>query len=155
MILSGGQDVSLSQGQNILRAPTIQYQQPDHDATTKIGNFHADGPGTLQYVPNPQKPDQVFTATWKAQVELGRNSGQPVLTLTGRPQLVMTSMGELTADQVIVYLREVAAAVESEPAGDGAEQPLNREKVQVRPIASTPSARSKSTRRSCWPAPAS
>jgi hypothetical protein len=133
VILSGGQDVSLSQGQNILRAPTIQYQQPDRDATTKIGNFHADGPGTLQYVPNPKKPDQVFTAAWKAQVELGRNSGQPVLTLTGRPQLIMTGMGELTADQVIVYLREVAAIADAEPAADASGQPPNREKVQVRP----------------------
>jgi hypothetical protein len=133
VILSGGQDVSLAQGQNILRAPTIQYQQPDRDATTKIGNFHADGPGTLQYVPNPKKPDQVFTAAWKAQVELGRNSGQPVFTLTGRPQLIMTGMGELTADQVIVYLREVAAVADGEPANDGTEPAPNREKIQVRP----------------------
>jgi hypothetical protein len=133
VILSGGQDVSLTQGPNVLRAPTIQYQQPDHDATTKIGNFHADGPGTLHYVPNPQKPDQVFEAAWKAQVELGRNSGQPVLTVTGRPQLLMTGMGELTADQVVIYLREVAAVVDVDPAGDATEQAPNREKVQVRP----------------------
>jgi hypothetical protein len=107
--ISGGQDVSLTYGPNVLRAPTIQYQQPDRDATTHIGNFHADGPGTLHYLPDPKKPNQVFEAAWKSSVDLGRNSGQPMLTLAGRPQMLMTGMGELTADQVVVFLRELDA----------------------------------------------
>ncbi|HEY4235132.1 MAG TPA: hypothetical protein VGM76_16995 [Lacipirellulaceae bacterium] len=120
VIISGGQDVSLTQGPNVLRAPTIIYQQPDRDATTKLGTFHADGPGTLHYIPDLKKPDQVFEAAWKASVDLGRNSGQPVLTLAGRPQLLMSGMGELTADQVIVYLRELEVAAEATPAAPDA-----------------------------------
>ena len=128
VILSGGQDVSLTYGPNVLRAPTIMYQQPDRDAATKIGNFHADGPGTLRYVPDVTKPDQVFDASWKASADLGRNSGQPVLTLAGRPQMLMTGRGALTADQVTVFLRELETVAEdapSTPGSDGTHKKIN------------------------------
>ena len=98
--IEGGDDVSIAYGPNVLKAPQIQYQHPAADAGTKIGTFRASGPGTLSYVPDVNKPDQVFQAEWQASVELGRHNGQPVLTVAGRPRLGVTNMGMLTADQV-------------------------------------------------------
>ena len=65
----------------------IDYQHPARDAATPIGRFRATGPGSLHYVLDPTKPEQVFQAAWQTSVELGREKGQPVLTLDGRPQL--------------------------------------------------------------------
>ena len=82
--------MSIAYGPNVLRAPQIQYQHPAADAGTKIGTFRASGPGTLSYMPDVNKPDQVFQAEWQASVELGRHNGQPVLTVAGRPRLSVT-----------------------------------------------------------------
>jgi hypothetical protein len=116
--IEGGQDVAIAFGPNVLRAPQIQYQHPAADAETKIGTFRASGPGTLNYVPDVHKPDQVFQAEWQASVELGRHNGQPVLTVAGRPRLAVTRMGQLVADQVRVFLREVETDGKSQPIPD-------------------------------------
>ena len=116
--IEGGDDVSVAYGPNVLRAPQIQYQHPAADAETKIGTFRASGPGTLNYMPDPNKPDQVFQAEWQASVELGRHNGQPVLTVAGRPKLGVTNMGLLTADQVRVFLREVEVDGKMQPLPD-------------------------------------
>lgn len=116
--IDGGRSVTLSYGPNIIRAPTIVYQHPASDATTKIGSFRADGPGTLRYVPDPKKPEQIFQASWQASVELGRYNGQPVLTIAGRPRMLVTEMGQLTADQIRVYLRELEVDGKTRPMPD-------------------------------------
>jgi hypothetical protein len=64
----------------------------------------------LEYVPDPLKPQQVFRANWQTMVDLGREKGQPVLTLDGRPQLAFTDAGSLTSDRIKVYLRELQGA---------------------------------------------
>ncbi len=116
--VEGGEDVSIAYGPNVLRAPQIQYQHPPADAETKIGTFRASGPGTLNYVPDVNKPEQVFQAEWQASVELGRHNGQPVLTVAGRPRLSMTNTGMLTADQIRVFLREVEVDGKTQPLPD-------------------------------------
>ncbi len=116
--VEGGDDVSVAYGPNVLHAPRIQYQHPAAEAETKIGTFRATGPGTLNYVPDLKKPDQVFHAEWQASVELGRHNGQPVLTVAGRPQLSVTNVGLLTADQVRVFLREVETDGKTQPLPD-------------------------------------
>jgi hypothetical protein len=121
--IEGGDDVSIAYGPNVLKAPNIQYQDPGVgdsgvDAGTKIGTFRAFGPGTLNYTPDPTKPDQVFQAEWQASVELGRFNGQPVLTVAGRPRMMMTNVGMLTADQVRVFLREVEVDGKTQPLPD-------------------------------------
>jgi hypothetical protein len=116
--VEGGDDVAIAYGQNVVRAPQIQYQHPAADAGTKIGTFRASGPGTLHYVPDPKKPDQVFEADWQASVELGRHNGQPMLTVLGRPRLNVTGAGMLTADQVRVFLREVEVDGKTQPLPD-------------------------------------
>ena len=109
VVLSGGSDVMLTYGTNKLRAPAIEYQQPASDAATRIGRFRATGPGTLDYVIDPEKPEQIFRATWQTSVELNRHQGQPVLTLVGRPQMGVAKMGALEADRIQVFLRELEA----------------------------------------------
>jgi hypothetical protein len=116
--VDGGQDVAVAYGPNVLRAPQIQYQHPAADAGTKIGTFRATGPGTLHYVLDPKKPDEAFQAEWQASVELGRDNGQPVLTVAGRPRLAVTNMGLLSADQIRVFFREVEADGKTQPIPD-------------------------------------
>ncbi len=116
--IDGGQDVAIVYGGNVIRAPQIKYQHPAADAETKIGTFRASGPGMLSYVPDASKPEQVLVAEWQATVELGRHNGQPVLTATGRPRLAVSQMGQLTADQLRVFLREVEIAGKTQPLPD-------------------------------------
>jgi hypothetical protein len=116
--VDGGDDVAITYGANVLRAPQIQYQHPPADAATKIGTFRATGPGTLHYVFDPSKPDEAFQADWQASVELGRYNGQPVLTVAGRPRLAVTNMGLVSADQIRVFFREVETAGKTQPIPD-------------------------------------
>ncbi len=107
LLIDGGRDVMITYAQNVLRAPAIEYRQPTDKKATKIGRFRAAGPGSLNYVPDLTKPNQVFQATWQTSVELGRSNGQPVLTLEGRPSLGMANLGGMTADRVRVLVREL------------------------------------------------
>jgi hypothetical protein len=116
--IDGGDDVLLAYGPNVLSAPRIRYQHPADDAQTKIGVFLASGPGSLRYLPDEKRPDQVFEASWQATVELGRHNGQPVLTVTGRPTMGVTNVGLLTADQVRMFFREVETDGKTQPVPD-------------------------------------
>jgi lipopolysaccharide export system protein LptA len=107
--LDGG-NVRLTSGRNVLRAPALSYTHPAKDAKTRIGTFRAQGPGSLDFAPNPQKPDEVLRAQWSESVNLAREGDQPVLSMTGRPQLAMEGRGRLIADRMKVYLRERATA---------------------------------------------
>lgn len=105
--ISGGSDSMLVFGTNVLQAPLIDYQQPARDAGTSLGSFLATGPGTLDYVADATKPQQVLKADWQTSVQLGREKGQPVLLLNGRPKIAFGSSGSITADQIRLYLREL------------------------------------------------
>jgi hypothetical protein len=111
--ITGGSDAMLVFGTNVLQAPMIDYQQPARDDSTSIGRFRATGPGKLDYVTDPAKPQQVLRAEWQTTVQLGREKGQPVLLLEGRPKIGFGETGSMTADQIRMYLRELE--------GEGAE----------------------------------
>jgi len=113
-----GQNASITYGPNRLDAPQIQYQHPAEDAQTKIGTFRASGPGSLSYLPDESKPDQVFQASWQASVEVGRHNGQPVLTIAGRPSVGVTQVGLLTADQLRMFFRELEIDGKTQPIPD-------------------------------------
>ncbi|HEX3601962.1 MAG TPA: hypothetical protein VHU84_17545 [Lacipirellulaceae bacterium] len=116
--ISGGNDTMLVEGTNVLKAPIIDYQQPAAEEATAVGRFRATGPGTLHYVTDPAKPEQILNAEWQGTVQLGREKGQPVLVLdspeprtTGqdsRPKVSFAESGSLTAEQIRLYLRELA-----------------------------------------------
>jgi hypothetical protein len=107
MRIEGGSDTKLTSGPNVLQAPVIDYEEPDPDSTSQIGRFRATGPGSLHYVTDPTKPDQVFQAAWQTSVQLGRDKGQPVVVMEGRPELAFAAAGSLIGDQVRLYLREL------------------------------------------------
>jgi hypothetical protein len=105
--ISGGSDAMLVFGSNAIQAPIIDYQHPARDEATAIGRFRATGPGSLRYVVDEKKPNEVLQAQWLTSVQLGREKGQPVLALDGRPKISFASSGSLTADQIRMYLREL------------------------------------------------
>lgn len=105
--IEGGNDTRLTSGANVLQAPVIDYQQPEKDAPSQVGRFRATGPGSLHYVGDPTKPDQVFQAAWQTSVQLGRDKGQPVILMEGRPELAFAAAGSLIGDQIRLYLREL------------------------------------------------
>jgi hypothetical protein len=107
MRIEGGNDTRLTSGPNVLQAPVIDYQQPEPDSTTQVGRFRATGPGSLHYVADPTKPDQIFQAAWQTSVQLGRDKGQPVIVMEGRPELAFAAAGSLMGDQIRLYLREL------------------------------------------------
>jgi hypothetical protein len=105
--ISGGSDAILMFGPNALQAPIIDYQHPARDEATAIGRFRAAGPGSLRYVIDEKKPHEVLQAQWQTSVQLGREKGQPVLALDGRPKITFAAAGTLSADQIRMYLREL------------------------------------------------
>ncbi len=105
--VSGGSDAMFIEGTNVLQAPVIDYQQPAEDEGTQVGRFRATGPGTLHYITDPAKPDQILNAEWQSSVQLGRDKGQPVLALEGHPKVAFAESGTLSADQILLYLREL------------------------------------------------
>ncbi|HVT29425.1 MAG TPA: hypothetical protein VHE81_15525, partial [Lacipirellulaceae bacterium] len=107
--IDGGSDVMISSGTNAIQAPVIDYQRPEPDSASQIGQFRATGPGSLHFVPDPKKPDQVFQAAWQTSVQLGREKGQPVVVMDGRSELAFAAMGSLVGDQIRLYLRELDA----------------------------------------------
>ena len=107
MRIEGGNDTRLTSGPNVLQAPVIDYEEPDPDSNTQVGRFRATGPGSLHYVSDPAKPEQVFQAAWQTSVQLGRDKGQPVIVMEGRPELAFAAAGSLIGDQIRLYLREL------------------------------------------------
>ncbi len=105
--IDGGDDVMVASGPNTIRAPVIDYQKPEPNTASQIGQFRATGPGSLHFVPDQTKPDQVFQAAWQTSVQLGREKGQPVLVMDGRSELAFAAMGSLIGDQIRLYLREL------------------------------------------------
>ena len=103
-------------------APVIDYQKTRAEyRRRKSASSVATGPGSLHYVSDPTKPDQVFQAAWQTSVQLGRDKGQPVIVMEGRPELAFAAAGSIIGDQIRLYLRELdanAGAVrQSAPAG--------------------------------------
>jgi hypothetical protein len=131
--IDGGSDAVLVYGSNYLRAPLVEYQHPAPDSTTKIGRFRAEGTGSLHYLPDPTKPEQILEAKWQGGVKLGRYNGQPVLTISGRPQLAVTGAGRLVADKMQVYLRELETDGTRQPAVALPGQAALGSKLQVVP----------------------
>jgi lipopolysaccharide export system protein LptA len=135
-------DVQLRSDQSVVRAPAIVYTHPASEAGTQIGAFRAQGAGNLSFVPNPEQPNDLLTVAWQDSVQLVRQEGEPVLWLQGRPRLAMQGRGQLVADEIKVYLREIApdeptASMASSLSGHDqekiADEPQKQDTTTVRP----------------------
>ena len=136
VMISGEREVALVYGPNVLRAPAIEYQHPLPQSGAALGNFRASGPGSLHYVPDPTKPQQMLNATWQRLVELARDTGQPVLIMEGRPHLVFADAGAIVADGIKMYLREIpgdAATHVGVPISGGSAGRGENDRLQVVP----------------------
>ncbi len=130
--ISGGSDAILVYGTNVLQAPVIDYQDPAENEGTKVGRFRATGPGSLHYVVDPAKAQQVLQAEWQTSVQLGREKGQPVLALDGRPKIAFAEAGSLSADQIRMYLRELEGHAD-EGFAIGGKENKTQNKLQLAP----------------------
>jgi hypothetical protein len=117
VVINGGTDVMLRYGPNVLRAPAIDYQHASSESGSALGHFRARGPGSLVYVRDPTNPTQALRASWQQSVELGREQGQPVLLMEGRPLFGMVETGAMEADRIKLYLRELQDDALSDGAG--------------------------------------
>jgi hypothetical protein len=134
VMIRGGNEVMLRYGPNVLRAPAIDYQHPSADIGTSLGRFKASGPGSLDYLPDPTKPTQTLHAAWQRSIELGREQGQPVLVMEGRPRLAMADVGGLTADRIKLSMRELQGAAADSGVGLPASRGrASKSKVQLAP----------------------
>ncbi|MCC7476142.1 MAG: hypothetical protein IT425_12160 [Pirellulales bacterium] len=102
-----GADARLVYGANVLQAPMIDYEHPAPNEGSAVGSFRAAGPGSLHFVTDPKKPHEALQAEWQTAVQLGRDQGQPVLVLEGRPKIAFGETGAMMADQIRLYLREL------------------------------------------------
>ena len=110
--LESKRQVALFQGPNEMRAAAVEYE-PGAAPGRLPKLLWAAGPGELLVVPGAD-PSQKFRATWARTLHLRRHDGQPVVTMLGNPELVMTGAGMLAGDRLHLYLRELAAAVDGE-----------------------------------------
>ncbi|TWT73694.1 hypothetical protein Pla123a_35870 [Posidoniimonas polymericola] len=139
LTLDGGSPY-LMQGGNELRAPVIRYRHPSKDDPAPIGRLWLAGPGQMRVVPKAENPQEVIEAHWNAvpgmefPVQLNRESGQPVLMVEGRPQIISSRVGRITSDRLRVAFREVAPDGKEGPAievGSGERLALMPERINA------------------------
>lgn len=118
-----GAPAQLAHGLSEVQAPWLEYTAPPEDSPEVIGEFLAAGPGWMRMTPNAEQPDRTYEARWKDvgeganAVYLARDQrGQPLLTMTGRPEFAATGFGKLRADRLSVQIREVPADGREGPA---------------------------------------
>ncbi len=134
-----GTPATIANGMNEAQAAWIDYRSPPEDALSPIGNMTMAGPGWLRITPQEDQPDRVIETRWNQvdgsspAVELARNqSGQPVLTVAGRPTVASTNLGRMEADSLRIQFREVAPDGEG-PAVEIRQADINQEGIAIIP----------------------
>ncbi|MEX2168868.1 MAG: hypothetical protein WD851_06135 [Pirellulales bacterium] len=119
--LDGGR-VMLAYGRNEIHAPLLQYEHPKPEAASQVGKLWIAGPGWMRAVPSPEKPNETVEARWERvegaeySVRLVRKDNQPVLSIIGQPRIVAAGFGQISSNEMHVYLKEVPADGEEGPA---------------------------------------
>ncbi len=112
----GQDEVMLQYRDSEIHAPMVQYQHPPEGSSDRLGTLLATGNGWLRVGNDPQRAQEPIEVQWSESMRLGREDGQPVLTLEGRPKMTMVGLGQMWADEVKLYLREQAAGSNRLPA---------------------------------------
>lgn len=119
--LDGGR-VMLAYGPNEVHAPLLQYEHPAREAASQVGQLWVAGPGWMRAVPSPEKPNETVEVRWERvegaeySVRLARKDNQPVLSIIGQPRIIAAGFGQISANQMHFYLKEVPADGEDGPA---------------------------------------
>jgi lipopolysaccharide export system protein LptA len=134
IILSGGEEggmVALRHRGAEIHSPSVEYTLPPQNSPARIGLLRATGNGRLNAVLDPARPDATMEVRWTQSLQVVRRRDakgheQPVLILDGRPKVSMPGTGELYADALEVFLREVeSTAATSKSPSDGSPIPAS------------------------------
>ena len=141
IILDGDDEVTMQQQLNEIHARSIDYQPGE---LGRLGRLLAIGPGWLRGVPPqhqpeasarerplsaaaPQQPPQLFEAHWSRQLKMRPYEQNHVISLLGNARAGFTGQGELSADEIHLWLLEPPPADKSHPA------PTGSPKSQIQP----------------------
>lgn len=118
-----GAPAQLANGLNEAQAAWIDYRSPPTDAASPLGDLMMAGPGWLRVTPKEDQPERAIEARWKANADGGPavvlqrdNTGQPVLEVSGRPEIASSLLGRMVSDSLRIRLREVPADGPDGPA---------------------------------------
>ncbi|HEX4000594.1 MAG TPA: hypothetical protein VHX65_18745 [Pirellulales bacterium] len=137
--LDGGDQVTMQQQTNEIHARSVVYQPGEPG---RLGRLLAIGPGWLRGVPPqssdkpqspkqfggvagqrnpvppgvPQQPPQLFEAHWSRQLKLRPYEQNHVISLLGDARAGFTGQGELSADEIHLWLLEPPPADKAHPA---------------------------------------
>ena len=101
---SSQEEVELTYQGTEVHAPLVQYQAPAEESGHRIGTLLAAGNGWLKTAANAP---QQFELRWTDGVNLRHFQGKPVLTVRGRPRMILAGR-RLWADDLELVLRERA-----------------------------------------------
>ena len=96
-----------------IRSPGVTYQLDPDSPSERIGNFESYGPGWMTAT-DSDRPDAPFSVTWQKQIKLDRQEGQPVMRIVGKPQLRMQGLGNISGDEIHLWLKEPLALREED-----------------------------------------
>jgi len=106
LTLEADREVMMFQGVNEIHAPALKYRPSEYRGGVPL--VWAAGPGWLRTAPGEDK-SQIFQLRWNQELHLRPHDDAHVLSISGRPQMRMTELGQLTSDEVHFWLREKKA----------------------------------------------
>jgi lipopolysaccharide export system protein LptA len=132
LTLDGGDEVIAQQHENEIHGRSIVYQPGE---AGRLGRLLVDGAGWLRGVPPqsadkqpqpahqsearaeaPAAPQQLFEAHWSRQLKMRPYEDNHVISLLGDARAGFTGQGELSADEIHLWLLEPPPADKSHPA---------------------------------------
>ncbi len=142
--LDGGDEVMMQQQVNEIHARSIVYQPGE---AGRLGRLLADGTGRLRGVPpksadkqptsghqgeasaSGQQPPQIFEAHWTRYLKMRPYDENHVISIVGDARAGFSGQGELSADEIHVWLLEPPPLDKAHPAPAAAPSP----KSQIQP----------------------
>ncbi len=104
--LDGSRGVKLTFQTHSIEAKNVQYTP---GAQGELGRAVAAGPGRL-LARLPDKPDELFEATWQQELRVRPHEGKQLISLLGGVRVGYGGLGRLTSDQIWLWFLETPAA---------------------------------------------
>jgi len=131
--LTAPKKVSLKHEGDEIEARSIDYTIAEDD---RLGTLVADGPGWISHRGKGDKAG--FTARWTRLLDMQPREGRHVVSILGKANLGLEGMGDLLADEIFMWLREVPKAKSdqdhrSPAAGTAGTQQASKPRREVLP----------------------